>query len=550
MQSSQLTKLKTNTALKAFLLTCVLATIFFYFSLFFSVKINTSNSDIGRHLINGLNVLGGNFNVLYSDFYTYTLPNTSHVNHHYLSGVFYYLVFQKLGFIGLSVTYSLLGAIFVFSLFYYGYKKVGLTFSLLIVLIFLPFFSQRTEVRPEIFSYILLALTAILLTEKRKKLNFSHYIVIFVLQALAINLHNYALFSFVVTIGFLIEAFISKDLVMFKKLFLFLIVQLIATFFTPHGYKVFLVPFEPLFGIGVQISENTSLFDKNFQLTFAVLGFILALIQILVQKRFNKIGLSINVILFAVLSFYMGRILSLYSIVFFVFLISLFETVPQKYLTKVEKKLKFALPLLMFLFLAIPLNKNFGYGLVAGVENGGRFFVEKNIPGPVFNDYNAGGYLIYHTSILEPLSKQGKKVYIHNVPESLPVDFVKNWYEAYINGEFPTNADEKYNFQSILVSTHLKDPTFLIKKITEPDWKLVFYDGFVAIFVRNNEKNADLIDRYEVAPDIREYILRKEVDTYSECELADFKTIKNVCSDCSDLCITPWGAQYFKEISK
>jgi hypothetical protein len=398
---------------------------FTYICLFFAVKINLANADLGRHIINGFNIVNGNAKqVLYSDFYTYTNPSFPHINHHYLSGVIFYYIYIFSGFVGLSYFYAFLGGTCLFILYLYAYKKVGLILATLSVLLFLPFFSFRTEVRPEVFTYLFFTLHALVLVENRKNLKLRHYVLIFVTQAIGINLHNYAVFSFFIPLVLLVEQFLSKNVDAVKKLMLVFVAQLLGTLANPFGVHILLVPLKPFFGMGVQISENLPLLANTkllFLSIYVILGIICAFASIFISRNKRLLGVALLTVLFACLSLFMFRIIMLFNIVFFIFTINFLVEVSMRYPVLPLKKLSIALPIILLTMLAIPLSRQFGVGLRPGVEKGGEFIIKNNlVDGRVFNDYNVGGYAIFYLSQKETVLQQGKKVYVHNVPESIP----------------------------------------------------------------------------------------------------------------------------------
>src|SRR3989344_6228837 len=75
-------------------------------------KIDLPQADIGRHIKNGEIILHGSWvdkrAVLQTNFYSYTQTQHEFVNHHWLSGVIFYLIFQIFGFVGLSIFYIVL----------------------------------------------------------------------------------------------------------------------------------------------------------------------------------------------------------------------------------------------------------------------------------------------------------------------------------------------------------------------------------------------------------------------------------------------------------
>lgn len=84
-----------------------------WFGVLLSQKIDLTTADLGRHIANGRIILHGDWQqkraVLTTNFYSYTLPQQPFINHHWLSGVLFYLIYQALGFGGLSAFYVILG---------------------------------------------------------------------------------------------------------------------------------------------------------------------------------------------------------------------------------------------------------------------------------------------------------------------------------------------------------------------------------------------------------------------------------------------------------
>ena len=60
-----------------------------------------------------------------------------------------------------------------------------------------------------------------------------------------------------------------------------------------------------------------------------------------------------------------------------------------------------------------------GIGLAKDDQKAAEFFKKENIQGPIFNNYDIGGYLIYY---LYP----GQKVFVDNRPEVYPKEFLQN----------------------------------------------------------------------------------------------------------------------------
>ena len=119
-------------------------------------SLDSINQDIGRHLKTG-EIIWQTGHVPKINLFSYTEPNIPFINHHWLSEVIFYLLNIYIGLKGLIVFKAGILLVTFWLLWQAVSKKVepllfavaGLT-GLLIIL-------DRTDVRPEIFSYLFLA---------------------------------------------------------------------------------------------------------------------------------------------------------------------------------------------------------------------------------------------------------------------------------------------------------------------------------------------------------------------------------------------------------
>jgi len=124
-----------------------------------------------------------------------------------------------------------------------------------------------------------------------------------------------------------------------------------------------------------------------------------------------------------------------------------------------------------------------------------EFYKSQNIKGPIFNNYDIGGYLIFHLFPEE-------KVFVDNRPEAYSVDFFQKIYvPAQEKKEEWLKLDQKYNFNTIFFS-HLDltpwGQNFLIQKVSDSAWAPVFADEYNIIFLKRNTQNAEIIKEYEI----------------------------------------------------
>jgi hypothetical protein len=138
-------------------------------------------------------------------------------------------------------------------------------------------------------------------------------------------------------------------------------------------------------------------------------------------------------------------------------------------------------------------------GLLPGVNGSADFFRGAGLKGPIFNNYDIGGYLIYHLFPTE-------KTFVDNRPEAYPAKFFKDVYVPAQENEIVwQNVAKKYDFQVIYF--YHRDITpwaqpFLIQRIRDPQWAPVFADQYAIILVKRGGVNQAVIDRYEISKDV------------------------------------------------
>jgi hypothetical protein len=111
-------------------------------------------SDLGRHLMNGKLFLDHGV-ILTTNEYSYTHPDFPFLNHHWGSGVLFELARRFRGFVGVSL-FGLgltLTTVVLYLRIAWLHGKLWLTLTAAAVA--LPMFASRSEVRPELFSYLL-----------------------------------------------------------------------------------------------------------------------------------------------------------------------------------------------------------------------------------------------------------------------------------------------------------------------------------------------------------------------------------------------------------
>ncbi|MFH1671540.1 MAG: hypothetical protein ABH889_02075 [Candidatus Portnoybacteria bacterium] len=144
----------------------------------------------------------------------------------------------------------------------------------------------------------------------------------------------------------------------------------------------------------------------------------------------------------------------------------------------------------------LPLKEGqFGFGLYQGNNQSAEFFKGLDLEGPVFNNYDIGGYLIYHLYPQE-------EVFTDNRPEAYSIShFEEEYIPAQQDNDFWQELSQKYGFNVIFFSHRDYTPwgqNFLIERVKDDNWIPVFVDNYAIMFLKKNNLNQPIINQYEI----------------------------------------------------
>lgn len=489
-----------------------LCLVYFYL---ISVPINLATADLGRHIRNGEQLLAGNFDLLYKNYYSYTYPDFPFVNHHWFGGVVFYLVAVVSGLTGVQLLFIFIN-LTTFCLFFYIAKKYSnIVVCSILTLLIIPVISYRDEVRPEAFSYLFAALYYLVLKGFTEgKISRKWLFGLIPIQLIWANTHIYFFIGFFIMGVFWLDMLINwlrKQQGNLKSLQMLTITGLSAiavSILNPHFINGLIYPFTIFGNYGYRVLENQSVFFLErvisvpvlvyFKITLGilVLSWIYAFYRLIKFKDRIDLANLIFSIAFSILALIQIRNLALFG--FFSLAITAFNLKTIKLDTNKYLLLPGLAIELIFLLVSNPgywEAKPFGLGLTPGIEKGAEFFAQEKIKGPIFNNYDIGGYLIYYFFPKE-------KVFVDNRPEGYPAEFfTKTYVPMQENDGIWEAKNAEYNFNSIFF--YRLDLTawaqkFLISRIKDPEWAAVFVDNYNIIFVKRNSENAELIKKYEL----------------------------------------------------
>lgn len=502
-----------NQGFKKYLLLLLIPIL--WYSLFLLQKINLTTADLGRHLKNGELILRGEPEVFFKNFYSYTHPDYPFYNHHWLSGAIFFAVQEVTGFIGLHL-FFVLTALTSLGIFLFVAEQKASTASVVLTALFLvPLVAQRLEVRPEAFSYLFSGFFFLILTlVEKEKIGKRTMFLLPALEIIWVNLH-----SLFVLGPCIVTAFLAQELVggkgagekKRKELMLILMLTLGATLLNPGGVKGTLYLLTMARDYGYRIVENQSVlflhrlkFFKSPNLALFKIAASLVLICLIWAwiERGWRTDVSDSILLVGALAsaFFALRNFTLFGL----FSISILPRLVKDVFPGIKigaEDTAFA-PLIIGVMIfthytILPFEAGeMGLGLMPEVNGSARFFMENEIEGPVFNNYDMGSYLVYH---LYP----EQKVFVDNRPEAYPSSFFKDVYIPMQNDASEWQQQlQKWDFNTIFFMRHDMTPwaqNFLKQRVGDPEWAPVFVDAYSIIFVKRNEKNQPIIAQHELS---------------------------------------------------
>ncbi len=478
-----------------------------------------SADDLGRHLKNGELLLSPNAppgtasRLLHTNFYSYAAQDTPLINHHWLSGVVFYLVFRLVGFANLNGFYILLGAITFLLSWRIAQKAAGWAVATAVALPLVPILAVRANVRPEVFSLLFeVIFLALLWKHYNGEVGWRALLVLPAIEILWVNFH----IAFILGPVF-VGAFMLGDLIerppegtdlgpniwqsefyreKFQKLRRWTGILLLtagATLLNPNGVRGAIFPFTIWSNYGMDIAENHSflyLENNNYTGEYTVLKLTLILLYlsflaaILCAQRFPMpmlaLGITVGALaFFAIRNQTLMAMFALPAISINLALCGLPEIIRKKRIL-----LGTALGLVILAGAGFNGWKQYrrtdtiGLGLMDGLHRRRHidFFRSAHLPGPILNNLNIGGYLIYHFY-------PQYKIYADSRPEAYLDSFLQSKYSEPLNDEarWQTLLAE-YQFNVIYFSYAAKwERDFLARRVQDPDWAVVYAKAPVVI---------------------------------------------------------------------
>lgn len=497
----------------------------------FGHRITAFTQDLGRHLKLGEIILAQK-KIPQVNLFSYTFPQFPFINHHWLSEVIFYFFYKWFGTDSLIFLKAIILGLAFFPLFVYRQKRVGWPISLGSGWAVLLLFQQRTEIRPEIFSYFFLSIYLLLLDEE--KLFKKYFWVLPLIQILWVNIHIYFFLGpALVFLYFAASMFYPSQQKKWKKKLITLTLICLGCLLNPHFFKGALYPLYVFKNYGYQVVENQSLlfmtrYYGGLYFPYFFFVFVLVLLTFIFSLINQSVFSIVSFVLFSGLAFGAIRNIPLFGLGVYLPATRNIFLIKVKLLKKLGENGLLNLKLL-FYFLFLPAiavstfrylsgqvylkqysNKRFGLGVVKGCQAGVDFLKTNQVQGPVFNNFDIGSFLIYS---LYPQ----QMVFVDGRPEAYPADFFEHIYILTQENEAKwQEIDQRYNFNYIFFSHTDVTPwavNFLKRISRDQNWQLVFLDDYAIIFLKKNEINQPVLEKFSL--DVESFSFScQEIDCY------------------------------------
>lgn len=456
--------------------------------------------DLGRHLLTGDIILKTHF-IPKTNLFSYTYPDFPFINHHWLSEVLYSLLFGKIGFNGLLILNTILVLLSAGLITSVVYKKINTTALLFCSLLYIPILFERTDVRPEFFSFLFLSLFIVILYKFREK----YTPLVFLLPLIElfwVNMHIYFPIGIAITLFFTIDYLVLQKFKIGNNsliLISILILTSLMAFINPNGIKGALYPLSVFQNYGYQIEENQNIFFLwNLVHKQSIVFFLIATTALFASLLLNfKKVLFVEWLIATFFTLFAASAIRNFPLFVFATFIPF-----GKYFSNISlPSLKYFKTIFVIILLGLGIfeaqqiytKDGFGPGVDTGAKAGADFFIQQHLQGPIFNNFDIGSYLEYR---LYPQ----KKVFIDGRPEAYPASFIQG---IYIPMQMERNnfeiVDNKYHFKTIFFSHTDQTPwaeAFLKQITSNNNWKLVYLDDFTIILTKDKSIKPKIITDY------------------------------------------------------
>lgn len=472
--------------------------------------------DLGRHLLLGRLIIEKHA-VPATNLLTYTFPDYPFVNHHWLSEVVFYLLHRSLGLNGLIVFKMLLMAATLAialgtvrvrpqrtcpaggAVAWHVELSPALLWSGLLAAILLGF---RAHIRPELFSFLFVALYGWLFERIREGVRWPRW-VLPLLALLWANLHIYFIIGLLMALCFAFERWQQerRPSALLRE-GAWLAALLLASAVNPNGLRGLLYPLQIFSNYGMAITENASPLDHARSVLNPMLMALPPMLMLLAVSLARpagraRAGAALAALACAAGALAMARNVPLLALTALPVVAAAFPARPGRASTLAFAGGLVALAALALAVITGAYARPFPSPIAPtpfGFDDEARYtrmseLQRDGLHGPVFSDYNIGSLVEYN---LYP-----EPGYVDNRPEAFPAAFWRTEYHAALAlGPEWIRLVEQRGINAIIVSWPGVKESYVQALMRLPGWALVHMDPLLGVWVRNAPTNARLLAKH------------------------------------------------------
>jgi tetratricopeptide (TPR) repeat protein len=457
----------------------------------------------------------------YVDPFSYTFKGAEWINYEWLFHALIYPIYKLGGFGGL-IAFETIVVLLTFLILFFACREVdGGNRWLSITILFMTLLVAwgRFSIRPQIISFLLLALYLYLLILHQEERITTRRLMLFLIPAhiLWVNVHGSFLLGIFLVGAYALGRFVPLALSHHRNLkpvfqdrqlqglLLLCLLLVVASFFNPYTYRIFLIPIktavaeEALRSIAEWIPvdiRSLGLFVIDDTMWFRIL-FLIGAVSFLI--RLDNLKKVENVVIFTLFS-YMAFKHIRFCVDFALVTTPMIISNLAQFRWRVRRwKWAFFLPLvILILFSAytvrglIRLNR-LGLGIWTNYpEMTVNFLKEHNVRGNIYNDYGYAGYLIWNLWPDISVFMDGR------TPTIYDQDFFWLYRMTTQKKEVWKKVAERYGIDIVLMrderDTGYAYLSYLLNE--DEDWMLVAFDDVSSLYMKRGTRFDGLIKQY------------------------------------------------------
>ncbi|WKZ27360.1 MAG: hypothetical protein QY311_01200 [Candidatus Paceibacterota bacterium] len=449
------------------------------------------NQDIGRHLRLG-EIITSTRSVPATNLFSFTHPDQPFLNHHWLGEVFLYWLSGINGVPGLIPIKALILATAFMLALASAWRRDGAYLMGFAGLVAWGVMLERTDVRPEIFSYLFMGwFLFVLLRYPRSSLRWTLPLV----QAVWVNTHITffmgPLIYLCIVMGDVVRAFpLWRESV--RQWLPLGIALALALLVNPWGLSGALYPLQIMSGYGYSVLENKGpffLLAWGYPMITTVMLFVLAscvcIYSLIAGSRVRHV---VGPVALAVITFIFAQIMIRNYAIFGLAGIAALGALAQQHPVRLRQGFWISGVLIILIGISVisgqffplaRLPQQFGVHVPVGAQAAVDFIRAHELKGPLFNNFDIGSFLIWKLP--------EEKVFVDGRPEAYPSDFASSVYiPMQENAAVWEEERARWNIQMIVWSHRDLTPwsrTFLERMASDTRWKEVFRDSSTLILI-------------------------------------------------------------------